>query len=58
MKEASSLKHLLVKAARSARIKAARKKQPIAVSENGEIKLLYPNNKEKVIYKSRHKKAS
>jgi len=57
MNKKPSFKVLLSKAAGSARRKASRKKLPIAISENGEIKLVYPDNKIKVLHRN-HKKAS
>ena len=59
MTATEKLQTLLKKAGKSARRKASRKKLPIAISENGEIKLIYPDKKEKVIRKvQRHRKAS
>jgi hypothetical protein len=58
MDKKSSFKVLLSKAARSARLKASRKKLPIAISEDGEIKLVYPNNKVRVLHGKKHKKVS
>ncbi len=58
MNKKPSLKVLLSKAARSARLKASRKNLPIAISENGEIKLLYPDNKIRILHRKKHKKVS
>lgn len=59
MSENEKFKKLLRGAAKSARQKASRKKLPFAISENGEVKLIYPDKKEKVLHRSRqHKKAS
>jgi len=56
MSENEKFKKLLKSAAKSARQKASRKKLPVAVSENGEIKLIYPNNTVKIIRKKRTQK--
>ena len=59
MSENELFKKLLTTAAKSAKSKASRKKLPIAISENGEIKLIYPDKKVKVLgKKTRFKKAS
>ena len=59
MSENDLFKKLLTSAAKSARRKASRKKLPIAISENGEIKLIYPDNKVKILgKKTLFKKAS
>ncbi|MBI4931832.1 MAG: hypothetical protein HY841_13805 [Bacteroidetes bacterium] len=59
MSENEKFKKLLKGAAKSARRKASRKNLPIAISENGEVKLIYPNKKVKVLRRSRqYKKAS
>lgn len=59
MSENDLFKKLLTKAAKSAKTKASRKKLPIAISENGEIKLIYPDKKVKILgKKTRFKKAS
>ncbi len=59
MSDTEKLQRLLKQAGKSARRKASRKKLPIAISENGEIKLIYPNKKVKVLRRSRkYKKAS
>lgn len=59
MSENDLFKKLLTKAAKSAKTKASRKNLPIAISENGEIKLIYPDKKVKVLgKKTRFKKAS
>lgn len=59
MTEKDKFQNLLTRAAKSAKRKATRKKLPIAISENGEVKLIYPNNKEEILHRSnRHKKAS
>jgi hypothetical protein len=59
MTATQKLQTLLNKAGKSARRKASRKKLPIAISENGEIKLIYPDKKVKVIRKAqKHRKAS
>lgn len=59
MSEKEKFKRLLKGAAKSARRKASRKKLPIAISENGEIKLVYPDKRIKVVRKLRsYKKAS
>jgi hypothetical protein len=57
MEKKPSLKALLSKASGAARRKASRKNLPIAISENGEIKLIYPDNKVRVLHKKKHKKA-
>lgn len=53
MSESEKFRKLLKGAARSAKRKAARKNLPIAISENGEIKLIYPNKKVKILRRSR-----
>ena len=59
MSENDKFKKLLKDAAKSAKRKAARKNLPIAISENGEIKLIYPNKRVKVLRRLRqYKKAS
>ena len=59
MSENELFKKLLTTAAKSAKRKASRKKLPIAISENGEIKLIYPDKKVVVLRKkARFKKAS
>lgn len=59
MSESEKLQDLLPLAAKSAQRKASRKKLPIAISENGEVKLIYPDKKVKVVHRThRHKKAS
>lgn len=59
MSEKEKFQLLLKGAAKAARRKASRNKLPVAISENGEVKLIYPDKKEKVLRKSRkHKKAS
>ena len=59
MTETKKLQTLLKRAAKSARRKASQKKLPVAISENGEVKLIYPNKRVKVLHKlRRHKKAS
>jgi hypothetical protein len=59
MSENEKFKKLLKGAGKSARQKASRKKLPIAVSENGEVKLIYPDKRVKVLRKSRnYKKAA
>lgn len=59
MSENELFKKLLTTAAESAKRKASRKKLPIAISENGEIKLIYPDKKVIVLRKkTRFKKAS
>jgi hypothetical protein len=58
MKAKTGFKNLLAKAALSARRKAARKNLPVAISENGEIKLIYPDKKVKIVRPLHHKKAS
>ena len=59
MSENEKFKKLLKGAAKSARRKAARKNLPVAISENGELKLVYPNKKVKVLRRShQYKKAS
>ena len=59
MTEKEKFQNLLKLAAKSAKRKASRKKLPIAISENGEVKLIYPNKRVKVLRKSRqYKKAS
>jgi hypothetical protein len=57
MKKEDSFKALLKKAAKSARTKAARKKLPVAVSENGQVVLIYPDKSRKPVNSVR-KKAS
>lgn len=57
MKGKTGSKNLLAKATRSARLKAARKNLPIAISENGQIKLIYPDKKVKILRPIRYKKA-
>ncbi len=56
MSEKEKFRRLLNGAAKSARRKAARKKLPVAISENGEIKLIFPDKKIRIIRKSRHRK--
>lgn len=52
-------KTLLKKAARSAKREAHRKNLPFAISENGKVKLIYPDKKVKILQKSsRLKKVS
>ena len=59
MSERETLKSLLKRAAKSARQKASRKKLPFAISENGEVKLIYPDKRVKIVGKPRpHRKAS
>jgi len=59
MTEITTLKNLLKGAALSAKRKAKRKKLPIAISENGEVLLVYPNKKVKIVHKlSERKKAN
>ena len=59
MSESEKLQNLLSRAAKSAQRKATRKKLPIAISENGEVKLVYPNKEVKVLHRThQHKKAS
>lgn len=59
MKRKPDLIKLLKKAALSARRKASKNNLPIAISENGQVKLIYPDNSEKVIHQSpKRKKAS
>jgi hypothetical protein len=58
MKTKRGFKNLLAKATRSARLKATRKNLPVAISENGEIKLIYPDKKVKIIRPKHYKKAS
>jgi hypothetical protein len=57
-KKTKSLKVLLEGASRSARLKAYRKNQPIAISEDGEVKLIYPDKKVRVIHKAAKVKAA
>jgi hypothetical protein len=49
MKKKLSFKSLLKKAAVSIKREAARKHQPVAISRNGKVLLVYPDKKEKVI---------
>ena len=56
MTEKNKFLKLLKQAAKSARQKASRKKLPIAISENGEVKLIYPDNSEKVLHKLKQRK--
>lgn len=59
MSESQKLRNLLTRAGKSAQRKATRKKLPIAISENGEVKLVYPDKKVKVIHRSpRNRKAA
>ena len=59
MSENEKFKKLLKGASKSARRKASRKNLPIAISENGELKLIYPNKKIKILRRShQYKKAS
>lgn len=59
MSESEEFINLLNGAGKSARRKASRKKLPVAVSENGEVKLIYPDKRVKVLRKTRnYKKAS
>ena len=52
MKNTTSFKTLLKNAAISTKRKAARKKQPVAISENGNVILIYPDKKRKIVYTS------
>jgi len=52
MKNSESFTDLLKSATESVKRKAHRKKVPIAISENGCIKLIYPDNKVKVARKA------
>ncbi len=56
MTEKEKFRNLLKRAAGSAKRKATRKKLPIAISENGEIKLIYPDKSVKIVHP--HNKAS
>ena len=59
MSEREKFKNLLKRAAKFARQKASRKKLPFAISENGEVKLIYPDKRVKIVDKPRpHKKVS
>ena len=58
MSEKDRFKDLLKRAAKSARQKAGRNMLPYAISENGNVKLIYPDKSEKIVHKHRsHKKA-
>ena len=50
MKKKQSFKTLLKKAAVLIKRAAARKKQPYAISKNGEVILVYPDKSQKVVY--------
>ena len=50
MSEGEKLQKLLTKAGLSAKRKAALKKLPVAISENGEVKLIYSGKKVKVVH--------
>ena len=56
MSEKEKFKSLLKKAALSAQRRASRKKLPFAISENGEVKLIYPDKTVRVIHKARTRK--
>lgn len=59
MTEKNKFLKLLKEAGKSARQKASRKKLPVAISENGEVKLIYPDKKVKILQRlKRNKKAS
>lgn len=59
MTEKNKFLKLLKEAGKSARKKASRKKLPVAISENGEVKLIYPDKKVKILQRlKRNKKAS
>ncbi len=45
--------NLLTRAGVSAKRKASRKKLPVPISENGEVKLVYPNKKIKVLHRAK-----
>ena len=49
MTKHEKFQNLLSQAGMSAKRKASRKKLPIAISENGEVKIIYPGKKGKVI---------
>lgn len=55
MKNKTSFKTLLKKAGVATKRKAARKKRPVAISENGNVVLVYPDDSRKIVYR---KKAS
>ena len=59
MKKNIPFKTLLKNAAISTKLKARRKKQPVAISENGNVVLVYPDQTTRVVYRApKHKKAS
>lgn len=59
MSEKEKFQNLLTRAAKSAKRKATRNNLPIAISENGEVKLVYPDKKIKIVHRSlRNKKAA
>ena len=59
MTEKNKFLKLLKEAGKSAIQKASRKKLPVAISENGEVKLIYPDKKVKILQRlKRNKKAS
>ena len=59
MSESEKFITLLNGAGKSARRMASRKKLPVAISENGEVKLIFPDKRVKVLRKTRnYKKAS
>ena len=51
MKEKNEFQDLLKRAAISAKNKATRKNLPIAISENGEVVLIYPTKKKGAVQK-------
>jgi len=56
MKKSEYFPALLKSASVSVKRAAHRKKIPIAISENGLVKLIYPGNKSKVVARSSHSK--
>ncbi len=51
MTKTEAFQKILTSAAISAKKKAFKQKLPFAISENGEVKLVYPDNKVKVLSK-------
>lgn len=52
MTKREKFQNLLTRAAKSAQRNAFQKKLPFAISENGEVKLVYPDKKVKVVHRS------
>ncbi|MBS4029138.1 MAG: hypothetical protein KGZ58_10965 [Ignavibacteriales bacterium] len=52
MSEHERFKILLKRAAASAKRKAVRKRLPVVISEDGEVKLVYPDKKVKVLHRT------